>query len=150
MAPSQSSALQLAAHAFATIFVGFGVNAILRPSHALTFFEFAPPASPADARMVDSLMAVYGARDIFMGLAIYAAALFGTKKSLGWTLIASSGVAIVSFQRLRKPNSAITPTISTICSSVQYLRSSANMASVTAFGTDAAASAKSSVLAPLR
>ncbi|KAK4150012.1 hypothetical protein C8A00DRAFT_46488 [Chaetomidium leptoderma] len=95
MAPSQSSALQLAAHAFATIFVGFGVNAILRPSHALTFFEFAPPASPADARMVDSLMAVYGARDIFMGLAIYAAALFGTKKSLGWTLIAASGVAIV-------------------------------------------------------
>ena len=44
----------------------------------------------------------------------------------------SSGVASVSFHRLRKPNSEITPTISTICSSVQYLRSSANIASVTA------------------
>ena len=92
---SESSGVQLAAHAFATIFTGFGVNAILRPTHALTFFEFAPPASPAEAKMVESLMAVYGARDIFMGLAIYAAALFGTSKSLGLTLIAASGVAVV-------------------------------------------------------
>ena len=91
MAPSP---LLLAAHAFATIFTAFGINAILRPSHALTFFEFSPPASTADAKLVDSLMAVYGARDIFMGLAIYAAAFFGTKKSLGWTLIAASGVAV--------------------------------------------------------
>jgi len=95
MAFSQSTGLQFAAHAFATIFTGFGVNAILRPTHALTFFEFAPPASLAEAKMVDSLMAVYGVRDIFMGIAIYSAALFGTTKSLGWTLIAASGVAIV-------------------------------------------------------
>ncbi|KAK3302940.1 uncharacterized protein B0T15DRAFT_259503 [Chaetomium strumarium] len=94
MAFSQSSALQLAAHAFATIFTGFGINAILRPTNALTFFEFAPPASPSEAGMVDSLMAVYGVRDIFMGVAIYAAALLGTKRSLGLTLIAASGVAI--------------------------------------------------------
>ncbi len=93
MALSESTPLQLAAHGFATIFTGFGINAILRPAHALTFFEFAPPLSPTDARMVESLMAVYGARDIFMGLAIYSAALFGTKKSLGWTLIAAAGVA---------------------------------------------------------
>src|SRR5262245_39974254 len=52
---------------------------------------------------------------------------------------------MVSFQRLRKPNSDITPTISTICSSVQCLRSSANISSVTALGTEAAARAKSSV-----
>ncbi|KAK3392687.1 hypothetical protein B0H63DRAFT_386961 [Podospora didyma] len=89
-----ASPLLLAAHAFATIFTAFGINAILRPSHALTFFEFSPPTSAADAKLVDSLMAVYGARDIFMGLAIYAAAFFGTKKSLGWTLIAASGVAV--------------------------------------------------------
>lgn len=95
MAPSQSGVARLAAHAFAAIFIGFGVNAILRPSHALTFFEFAPPAQPADAKMVDSLMAVYGARDIFMGLAIHASAFCGTKASLGWTLIAASGVAVV-------------------------------------------------------
>ncbi|KAK3382056.1 hypothetical protein B0T24DRAFT_644954 [Lasiosphaeria ovina] len=93
MALSQLPFLHLAAHAFATIFTGFGVNAIFRPAHALTFFEFSPPADAVDARMVNSLMAVYGMRDIFMGLAIYAAALVGTNKSLGWTLVASSGVA---------------------------------------------------------
>ncbi len=94
MALSESSSVRLAAHAFATIFTAFGVNAILRPANALTFFELARPASPADARVVDSLMAVYGARDIFMGLAIYSAAFFGTKESLGYTVIAASAVAV--------------------------------------------------------
>ncbi|KAL1954527.1 hypothetical protein VTO42DRAFT_1087 [Malbranchea cinnamomea] len=93
MARSQSSALQLAANVFGTIFVGFGINAVVRPDNALMFFEFAPPRAPQDKEMVDSLMAVYGVRDIFMGLAIYAAAWVGTRRSLGWTLIAASGVA---------------------------------------------------------
>jgi hypothetical protein len=43
------------------------------------------------------------------------------------------------------PGGEKAPTISTICSSVQYLRSSANISSVTAVGTEAAARAKSSV-----
>lgn len=93
MAPSNSPALHIAANAFGTIFIGFGINAILRPENALSFFEFAPPASPTDNAMVDSLMAVYGVRDIFMGLAIYTASWFGTKKGLGWTLVAASAVA---------------------------------------------------------
>lgn len=46
--------------------IGFGVNAILRPAHALTFFEFEPPLAPQDRSLVDSLMVVYGVRDIFM------------------------------------------------------------------------------------
>ena len=92
---SQSSALRIAATVFGTIFVGFGVNAILRPDHALTFFHFTPPTAPADKSIVDSLMVVYGARDIFMGLAIYAAAFFGDRKTLGWILISGSAVAFV-------------------------------------------------------
>ncbi|KAJ5360633.1 hypothetical protein N7517_009824 [Penicillium concentricum] len=90
---SHSVILRLAASAIATIFVGFGVNAILRPDHALTFFEFQPPTSLVDKQMVDSLMAVYGVRDIFMGAAIYAASYFGTRTTLGWILIAASSVA---------------------------------------------------------
>jgi hypothetical protein len=43
--------------------------------------------------MVDSLMAIYGVRDIFMGAAIYAASYFGTRSTLGWILIAASSVA---------------------------------------------------------
>ncbi|KAJ5087820.1 hypothetical protein N7456_011436 [Penicillium angulare] len=93
MSSTQSPILSLAATAFATIMVGFGVNALVRPAHALSFFEFEPPAGAADRQMVDSLMAVYGVRDIFMGLAMYIALLFGTPKSLGWTLIITSLVA---------------------------------------------------------
>ncbi|KAK4243453.1 hypothetical protein C7999DRAFT_36214 [Corynascus novoguineensis] len=93
MAPSQFSALYLGAHAFAAIATGFGVNAILHPTQALTFFGIAKPTASADAIAVDSLMAVYGARDIFMGVAIWAAAFCGTPKSLGWTVLAASGVA---------------------------------------------------------
>ncbi|KAK8128779.1 hypothetical protein PG984_009887 [Apiospora sp. TS-2023a] len=88
MTSSRTAALKLAAYVFATIFTGFGLNAFIRPGHALTFFD-------PDRRVVDSLMYAYGARDVFMGVAIYAAALAGTKKSLAVTLIAASGVAFV-------------------------------------------------------
>lgn len=94
MVLSRSFPLRLAATAFGTIFIGFGINAIVRPDHALTFFEFAPPAGAADHQLVNSLMAVYGIRDIFMGLAIYIATFCGTSHSLGWTLISSSAVAM--------------------------------------------------------
>jgi len=92
---SQSPSLRIAASVFATIFVGFGVNAILRPRKALEFFEFEAPASASDKKVVDGLMVIYGARDIFMGLAIYSTAYFGDRESLGWILIAGGGVAFV-------------------------------------------------------
>lgn len=91
---SESPAIVVAACVFATIHIGFGINAIFRPAHALTFFEFKSPAENSARHMVDSLMAVYGARDIFMGTAIYAAALLGSPKALGLILIAATGVAI--------------------------------------------------------
>ncbi|KKK22289.1 hypothetical protein AOCH_000152 [Aspergillus ochraceoroseus] len=90
---SQNSALRIAGNCFATTFIGFGINALLRPEHALSFFEWQHPTTLAEKQLVDSLMHVYGVRDIFMGLAIYAAAFFGTRQSLGWTLIAASSVA---------------------------------------------------------
>jgi hypothetical protein len=91
---SQSPILLVASQALATVGVGFGINAILRPENALTLFEWDPPTTKADLEVVNSLLAVYGVRDIFMGLALYSAALWGTRKSLGWTLIASGGVAL--------------------------------------------------------
>lgn len=92
---SQSSALSTAGLLFGTICVGFGINATIRPENALSFFEFNPPASVKDKQVVDSLMVVYGARDIFMGLATYAAAYSGDRKTLGLILIAVGGVAFV-------------------------------------------------------
>ena len=92
---SASPYLPIAASVFGTITVGFGINALLRPTNALTFFEMDPPAGAADKQLVEALMIVYGVRDIFMGLATYSAAYFGSRKSLGWILIAVSGVAFV-------------------------------------------------------
>ncbi|KAB5513107.1 hypothetical protein GE09DRAFT_638031 [Coniochaeta sp. 2T2.1] len=90
---SQSPILQVASYALATLFVGFGINAIVRPANALSFFEWEPPFEAADLKVLEGLLAVYGVRDIFMGFALYAAGIWGTKKSLGWTMIAASAVA---------------------------------------------------------
>ena len=93
MTISRSPILYIASSAFATIFIGFGVNAILRPDNALTFFEWEAPTAASDKILVENLMVVYGVRDIFMGLAMYATAYFGSRNALGWVLIAGSGVA---------------------------------------------------------
>lgn len=92
---SHSPYLRIAASIFATIFLGFGINAMLRPQNALAIFEFEPPASASDKKLVDSLMVIYGARDVFMGLAISSATYFGDRKTSGWILIAAGGVAFV-------------------------------------------------------
>lgn len=42
-----------------------------------------------------SLIILYAVRDVFMAIAIYAAHYFGNRKTLGWILIAASGVAFV-------------------------------------------------------
>lgn len=55
-----------------------------------------PSSSATSTELIDALMVVYGARDVFMGLAIYAAAAFGGsggRKGLGWVLLAAGGVA---------------------------------------------------------
>ncbi|KAF9781325.1 hypothetical protein BJ322DRAFT_1213340 [Thelephora terrestris] len=93
MTISHSPYLRIAASAVATIFIGFGFNAILRPENALTFFEWEPPTSASAKTLVDNLILLYGVRDIFMGVVINIAAYFGDRKALGWILIASSGVA---------------------------------------------------------
>ncbi|KAE8377546.1 hypothetical protein BDV26DRAFT_263223 [Aspergillus bertholletiae] len=95
MPTSDSAVLRLVASAFAAIPIGFGINAFVRPDHALSFFEFEVPTSPAERNLVNSLMVIYGARDIFMGVALFSALLFGHPKSVGWIMIATSAVAYV-------------------------------------------------------
>ena len=86
---------RLASSLFGTIFIAFGVNAIVRPESALSFFELQYPSSlSTHTQLVDALSAVYGVRDIFMGLAIYAMAYLGNRKSLGCIVILSAAVGI--------------------------------------------------------
>ena len=94
MVISNSPLLRIAANAGATVAVGFGINAILRPDNALTFFGWEAPTSDGPAKdLVRHLLFIYGVRDIFMGIATYIAAYFGDRKTLGWMLIATSAVA---------------------------------------------------------
>lgn len=103
MAISTSPVTTYASTFFATIFIGFGLNCIVNPVSALSFFELSYPIASsftADSHLnttktiIDSLLIVYGFRDIFMGVAIYAAAYFGKhtdKRVLGW-IVAAAGV----------------------------------------------------------
>ncbi|KAK0746716.1 hypothetical protein B0T18DRAFT_412272 [Schizothecium vesticola] len=97
MPPSTSPALLYTSHAISLTFLAFGLNALLNPSSALSFYLLAPPSAstpPSDAQAVHSLLAAYGVRDIFMGLSLFSAGLFGTSKSLGLTLLAAAAVAV--------------------------------------------------------
>ena len=98
--------LELAASVYATIFIGFGILWFVNPAVALSFFELPyPPQTPPKTRAakdrpdaketIDVIGAAYGARDIFMGAAIYAAALCGTRLALGWITVAAGCVAAV-------------------------------------------------------
>ncbi|KAF2161807.1 hypothetical protein M409DRAFT_37497 [Zasmidium cellare ATCC 36951] len=90
---SQSPMPRFAACFFATLFVGFGVNAMVNPEAALSFFELKYPLLQDQKNIVDVLSMVYGVRDIFMGVAIFATAYFGTTPALGWILVAAGACA---------------------------------------------------------
>jgi len=92
---SQSRSLRILALIIATAMVSAGINGILRPKIALSIFGFDAPASPTDQKLVDSLMAIYGVRDLYMGLSVYVAMYFGNRKTLAWTLFALTTVAFV-------------------------------------------------------
>jgi hypothetical protein len=50
----------------------------------LEFFEVHIPSSASDKKLVDNLIVLYAIRDVFLGLAFYAAAYFGDRRTLGW------------------------------------------------------------------
>ncbi|KAF7890237.1 hypothetical protein EAF00_008552 [Botryotinia globosa] len=52
------------------------------------------PQTPSKTTLIEALMTIYGARDIFMGLAMYAGS-YRNYKTLGWIVVAGSGVAFV-------------------------------------------------------
>ncbi|CAD6453138.1 25861c26-2114-481d-b35f-3da481b28d10 [Sclerotinia trifoliorum] len=91
-----SKILRFLPNIFGTIFILLGINAVIRPSHALTFYQpFSFPKNASDAALVEALMTIYGARDIFMGLAMYIASYYRNYKILGWVVMAGSAVAFV-------------------------------------------------------
>jgi hypothetical protein len=79
---------------FSTIFLGFGMTYILYPQTGFTLYGFSTsPTTPADWALMERIMILYGAKDIFMAVAIFASTWFGTKKSAGLVLLAASACA---------------------------------------------------------
>lgn len=95
MAPlSESRLLTFLGLAVANIFIGMGLNAMVRPRSGLDIFEFPlPSASPEWEKLVDNLMIIYGVRDVFMGLAMLVVHRCGSRKALGWVMLAAGAVA---------------------------------------------------------
>jgi hypothetical protein len=73
-----------------------GINAILRPASALAIFNFPEPPQPEGRKLARSLMQLYGARNLSMGLATVAVWSAGADpRSLGWMVLANVPVALM-------------------------------------------------------
>lgn len=92
---SESSSLVIIAGIFATIWTGFGINALTRPMAAYSVFEFPVPIAATDQATIEGLMLIYGARDLFMGIAVYATAFWGSRRACAWIVLAGAAVATV-------------------------------------------------------
>lgn len=92
---SQTPAVWHAGAFFASIFVAFGINAILRPRAGFEQFQFKYPTMADDQKLIDNLMIIYGIRDVAMGVSMLAAWYFGAREVLAYSLISGSVVAFV-------------------------------------------------------
>ena len=90
-----STGLLLLASVLGIVPIGLGINCVLRPKNALSLFELDYPILPAQQQVVDALLVIYGARDVFMGMATYISAFYGGRKGLGATTIAVASMAAV-------------------------------------------------------
>jgi hypothetical protein len=93
MGISHSPILRYAATLLGAITFGFGVNYVSNPESAYDIFEFPRMSIQSDQDIMNAVMILYGAKDLFMGIAIWASVWLGTRKSAGLILMASSGAA---------------------------------------------------------
>lgn len=93
MGISQSPILRYIATLFGCITFGFGINYIFNPSSAYDIFQFPRMSSEADQDIMNAVMILYGAKDLFMGIAIWASTWSGTRRSAGMVLMAGGAAA---------------------------------------------------------
>lgn len=91
---SASPTLRYAALFFGTVFLGFGANYILRPYDAFGTFGLPYVSNSADQAIIDSFSKLFGVKDLFMGVAIYAATFLGSRQLRGVLLLAASAGAV--------------------------------------------------------
>ncbi|KAF2443628.1 hypothetical protein P171DRAFT_486351 [Karstenula rhodostoma CBS 690.94] len=92
---STSPILGLLATLFGTIFLGFGTAYTLYPRAAYPTIGLPAPTTPRDAEIMDAIMILFGAKDLFVGASILAATWLGNRKVAGVLLVLGSGCAAV-------------------------------------------------------
>ena len=95
---SQSPILIIVSYTFGLTGIVLGLNAIYNPVFAFTFFEGKYPtgasADPQTRQIIDTLMRVYGVRNVFMGFATLVVTHYRLSKVIGLLTIATGGVAL--------------------------------------------------------
>lgn len=94
MGISRHPSLRYISTVFSAIFLGFGLTYMLSPQTGYSLYGFtSTPSSPSEWALMERIMVLYGAKDLFMAVAIFASTWFGTRKSAGLILMAGAACA---------------------------------------------------------
>ena len=80
---------------FGTMPMLVGLSLLIQPDFMVPLIFENPPIPVANKELVDILRMGFAVRDIYMGIAQWAAIYSGNRKVVGWCLIAGSGVTAV-------------------------------------------------------
>ncbi|KAF1961234.1 putative integral membrane protein [Byssothecium circinans] len=86
MALSDSRILPYLSTFLGTVTFGFGVHYVLAPRSAFSNFGFAAPTF--ELPLIDAIMVLYGFKDLYMGISIWAATWAGNRKVAGINVLA--------------------------------------------------------------
>lgn len=94
--PAATSFLRALSVAFGSIPTGFAINWYFSTASGLSFFYLSPPIEGSEhAALVDCMATVIGVRNLVLGLAMVAAALFNEKRTLGVLFLSFAILAVV-------------------------------------------------------
>jgi hypothetical protein len=72
-----------------------GINAVLRPASALRLLNYPVPIDKTARRTTYTVLQMYGARNIAMGLSTLAVWCSGDRRTLGWVMLAGIPLATI-------------------------------------------------------
>jgi hypothetical protein len=73
---------------------GNGINALIRPESALALLRFPEPSDLEAQKLTRSLIYLYGARELSLGLTVLSLWYSGYRKPLGWVILAILPIVI--------------------------------------------------------
>jgi hypothetical protein len=79
---------------FSAMFLAIGLTYMVSPRTGYSLYGFtSSPTTPNDWAITERIMVLYGAKDVFVSVAIFASTWFGTRRSAGLVLIAAGACA---------------------------------------------------------